>query len=165
MIKSTFEVLYLFRFFHTFDGVLVSQAGRARTMPIRMGSKSGTGTPARTRQNSEFGMTEELASKENSFVQFILKVSFFPFELYRPCLSQQRPEFKFSFSKIILETATGAFPTTGAPPTTMGWAEWSIWSSCTLTCGSGTRTRTRTHGTLGNDENQIAACNIDPCRE
>ena len=26
----------------------------------------------------------------------------FPFELYRPCLSQQRPGFKFSFSKVIL---------------------------------------------------------------
>ena len=49
--------------------------------------------------------------------------------------------------------------------TTEGWAEWSVWGTCTLTCGSGTRIRTRTHGTIGNDEHQIAACNTDSCRE
>ena len=43
--------------------------------------------------------------------------------------------------------------------------EWSEWSECTLTCGSGIRTRTRTHQTLGGDENDILACNTDPCRK
>ena len=67
-------------------------------------------------------------------------------------------------------TTEAAIVTTGAPATTaaattLGWAGWSDWGSCTLTCGSGIRTRTRTYGSLGNDENQIAACNTDACRE
>ena len=60
---------------------------------------------------------------------------------------------------------TSAPTITTSAATTVGWEDWSEWESCTLTCDSGTRIRTRTHGTLNNDESQIAACNTNPCRE
>ena len=43
------------------------------------------------------------------------------------------------------------------------WLEWTDWGPCTLTCGSGIRTRTRTQPTLGKNETDIVACNTDPC--
>ena len=46
-----------------------------------------------------------------------------------------------------------------------GWAEWSEWGPCTLTCGSGIRTRTRTDQKLGDNESDFLACNTDPCRK
>ena len=76
--------------------------------------------------------------------------------------------------------ATTAAPTTAAPTTTsttttpttttLGWAEWSEWGACTLTCGSGARTRTRSRATMNadgtiDDENEVAACNTDSCRK
>ena len=39
--------------------------------------------------------------------------------------------------------------------------EWTEWGSCTLTCGSGIRTRTRIY--LGKNETDTVACNTDPC--
>ena len=62
----------------------------------------------------------------------------------------------------VIEEITGG--PTYIPMTMMVWSEWSEWAACSLTCGSGVRTRTRINN-LGNDENQIVACNTDSCRE
>ncbi len=53
-----------------------------------------------------------------------------------------------------------------------GWSEWSVWDLCTLTCGGGIQTHTRTcsnptpeHGgqeCQGNDS-EAQSCNEDPC--
>ena len=37
-----------------------------------------------------------------------------------------------------------AAPTSPVIPLTPGWQEWSTWSECSLTCGQGSRTRSRT---------------------
>ena len=66
-----------------------------------------------------------------------------------------------------IETATIEEITGGPtyiPITVMTWSEWSEWTVCSLSCGSGLRTRTRINN-LGYDENQIAACNTNSCRE
>ena len=62
-------------------------------------------------------------------------------------------------------TTTEMTTTTTMTTTTVGWGAWSEWGACTLTCGSGTRTRSRSHGTIGDDENEVAACNTDSCRK
>ena len=73
--------------------------------------------------------------------------------------------FGLSLSVFSQVEITSAPTITTSAATTVGWEDWSEWESCTLTCGSGTRIRTRTHGTLNNEENQIAACNTIPCCE
>ena len=73
--------------------------------------------------------------------------------------------FGLSLSVFSQVEITSAPTITTSAATTVGWEDWSEWESCTLTCGSGTRLRTRTHGTLNNDESQIAACNTNPCRK
>ena len=53
-----------------------------------------------------------------------------------------------------------------------GWTEWSEWDNCTLACGGGNQTRTRTCDNpppehkgedCGADNSETQACNIDPC--
>jgi hypothetical protein len=52
------------------------------------------------------------------------------------------------------------------------WSNWSEWSTCTLECGSGNQTRTRTctnpepqfNGVdCGEGGSETQACNKDPC--
>lgn len=69
----------------------------------------------------------------------------------------------FSDPSVTQPETSAEVSTAAVETTTEGWADWAEWSTCTLTCGSGTRTRNRIHGTSEEEESQQAACNTDSC--
>ena len=50
--------------------------------------------------------------------------------------------------------------------TTAVWGEWSEWEECSLSCGSGTRIRTRTceSSNCVGVSSESGTCNEDPCQ-